>query len=171
MPKGLVPGDRLPAPAFTPTTKAHEGHDAPLTYAELTAAHGADLARTLRDTALSAYAAAAEIAATRGLLLVDTKLELGHDASGALVIADEVFTADSSRYWEASAWRPGTVPEDCDDVARLPGITTALVEVGWLTFTPAGCLVLGWDKHNGESAKRRAEDAERKRLARLLGKQ
>ncbi len=70
----------------------------------------------------------------------------------------------------ADGWLPGTIPEDCDDVARLPGISAALVEVGWLEFDQDGCKVAGWDKHNGASAKRRAEESERKRLARLQGK-
>ncbi len=63
----------------------------------------------------------------------------------------------------ADGWLPGTVPEDCDDVARLPGISAALVEVGWLEVTPAGCQVIGWEKHNGASAKRRALTLERVR--------
>jgi phosphoribosylaminoimidazole-succinocarboxamide synthase len=111
---GLKPGDRLPEPLFTPTTKAESGHDEPVTLAAMEKDLGAARARELAAKTLELFAEASRIAAERGLLLVDTKLEWGLDASGALLLCDEVFTPDSSRYWLADEWKPGRPPESLD---------------------------------------------------------
>src|SRR5262245_32584069 len=109
LPAGLVEGDRLPEPVFTPTTKTppEEGHDEPMTFADVTAAVGADRAEALRATTLRLYEAGAKIAEDRGLILADTKFEFGLGADGGLVLADEALTSDSSRYWRLEDWRPG----------------------------------------------------------------
>jgi phosphoribosylaminoimidazole-succinocarboxamide synthase len=109
LPAGLVEGGRLPEPVFTPTTKTppDEGHDEPMTFADVTAAVGADRAEALRSTTLRLYEAAAKIAEDRGLILADTKFEFGLGADGGLVLADEALTSDSSRYWRLEDWRPG----------------------------------------------------------------
>ena len=108
LPRGLVEGDRLPEPVFTPSTKAPQGeHDAPMAYADVVSLVGAERAAELRDRTLAVYRRGASIAAEAGILLADTKLEFGLDASGQLVLADEVLTPDSSRFWPAGSWRPG----------------------------------------------------------------
>ena len=107
LPAGLTDGSRLPAPIFTPTTKAPVGaHDEAMTFDAVRAAVG-DRAGQLRDTTLAVYARAAGIAAERGILLADTKLEFGLDPAGTLTLGDEVLTPDSSRWWPADAWQPG----------------------------------------------------------------
>lgn len=109
IPPGLVEGDRLPEPVFTPTTKTppEEGHDEPMTFAEVAAQVGPDLAERLRAVTLELYRRGAEIAEKRGVLLADTKFEFGLTPDGELVLADEVLTSDSSRYWRVEDWRPG----------------------------------------------------------------
>ncbi len=101
-------GEQLPTPVFTPTTKAAVGqHDRPMTFDDVVATVGADLAEALRDRSLAIYTVAADIAASRGLILADTKLEFGISGDGSLVLGDEVLTPDSSRYWSAAEWSPG----------------------------------------------------------------
>jgi phosphoribosylaminoimidazole-succinocarboxamide synthase len=108
LPAGLEDGSRLPEPLFTPATKAAVGdHDENVSYEAVEQAVGAELAAELRRLTLAVYGRGAALAAERGLLLADTKLELGHDRDGALVLGDEVLTPDSSRYWPADAWSPG----------------------------------------------------------------
>jgi phosphoribosylaminoimidazole-succinocarboxamide synthase len=109
LPPGLVDGSRLPEPIFTPSTKAPLGeHDEAMTYAQVESLVGADVAARLRDLTLAVYARGAEIAARSGILVADTKLEFGRDpASGEIVLADEVLTPDSSRFWPADRWEPG----------------------------------------------------------------
>jgi len=109
LPPGLVEGDKLPEPIFTPTTKTapEDGHDEPMTYDEVVAQVGADVAAQLKDLTLTLYSRAAEIANKAGVILVDTKFEFGLDADGRLVLADEVLTSDSSRYWRVEDWKPG----------------------------------------------------------------
>ncbi|WP_189168860.1 phosphoribosylaminoimidazolesuccinocarboxamide synthase [Pilimelia anulata] len=108
LPAGLVEGDRLPEPIFTPTTKAPVGaHDEFLTHAEVAGAVGADTAAELRRITLAVYARGAAVAAERGVLVADTKLEFGWAADGTLTLADEVLTSDSSRFWPADRWQPG----------------------------------------------------------------
>ena len=105
---GLEDGSRLPSPVFTPATKAAVGdHDENVSYDAVAAAVGAELAAELRRVTLAVYGRGAALAAERGILLADTKLELGHDRAGVLTLGDEVLTPDSSRFWPADAWRPG----------------------------------------------------------------
>jgi phosphoribosylaminoimidazole-succinocarboxamide synthase len=113
-PPGLKPGDALPEPFFTPTTKADAGHDEPVTFAELTDRVGRETAQLLREQTIAVFRHASGVAKERGLVLVDTKLEWGRDSRGALVLCDEALTPDSSRYWLASEWKPGTTPEPLD---------------------------------------------------------
>lgn len=108
LPPGLVEGSRLPAPIFTPTTKAAVGaHDEPMPYEAVVAAVGAERAARLRELTLAVYRRGAEVAGARGILLADTKLEFGLDSDGVLTLGDEVLTPDSSRYWPADGWSPG----------------------------------------------------------------
>ena len=114
LPDGLVEADRLPEPIFTPATKAEDGeHDENVSFEVMVAAVGEELATTLREVSLRVYAAGAAHAAQRGIILADTKLEFGLLA-GQVVLADEVLTPDSSRYWPADAWAPGTTPPSFD---------------------------------------------------------
>jgi phosphoribosylaminoimidazole-succinocarboxamide synthase len=107
LPPGLVDGSRLPEPIFTPTTKAPVGeHDLPMTFDEVVEQVGRDLAEELRDVTLRVYARGLEIAEKAGILLADTKVELGH-RRGELVLGDEVLTPDSSRFWPLETWAPG----------------------------------------------------------------
>ncbi len=102
LPDGLDDGDRLGTPIFTPATKAEQGeHDENTTYAAVATAHGEALAQRLRAVTLGVYERAAALTAERGLVLADTKLELGHDADGVLTVGDELLTPDSSRFWPA----------------------------------------------------------------------
>ncbi|HST66298.1 MAG TPA: phosphoribosylaminoimidazolesuccinocarboxamide synthase [Mycobacteriales bacterium] len=108
LPPGLQDGSRLPEPIFTPTTKAPVGaHDEAMTYQDVVGAVGADRAAALRELTLAVYGRAAGIAAGRGILLADTKLEFGLDGAGVLTLGDEVLTPDSSRWWPADRWAPG----------------------------------------------------------------
>jgi len=110
---GLRDGDRLPAPIFTPSTKAEAGHDEPISFdtlVDLLVAPGRKagaLAEEVRDVALRLYAHGAAACARAGILLADTKFELGLAGDGTLVLADELLTPDSSRFWEAAAYAPG----------------------------------------------------------------
>jgi phosphoribosylaminoimidazole-succinocarboxamide synthase len=109
LPPGLVDGAQLPEPIFTPSTKAPLGqHDEAMTFAEVEGLVGAQTAARLRDLTLAVYTRGAETAAASGILVADTKLEFGHDpATGEIVLADEVLTPDSSRFWPADRWAPG----------------------------------------------------------------
>ena len=108
LPPGLVEGSRLPEPIFTPTTKAAVGaHDEFMTFADVVALIGPDVAARLRDLTLAIYSRGAELAARRGIIVADTKLEFGRTPDGELLLADEVLTPDSSRFWPADEWQPG----------------------------------------------------------------
>jgi len=109
LPEGLALGDQLPEPIFTPTTKTppEEGHDEPLTFAQVVDRVGSDTAERLRDLTLDIYRRASEIVAERGVILVDTKFEFGLDPDGKIVWADEALTTDSSRFWRVEDWEPG----------------------------------------------------------------
>jgi phosphoribosylaminoimidazole-succinocarboxamide synthase len=113
LPAGLQRASRLPEPIFTPATKAESGHDENVSYDHVAKAIGDELARRLRDVTLELYGLAAAHALDRGLLLADTKLELGL-VGDELLLIDEVFTPDSSRYWDAAAWKPGEEPASFD---------------------------------------------------------
>ena len=108
LPEGLVDGSRLPEPIFTPATKAALGeHDENVDFATVVATVGAEVAERVRALTLAAYARAEEIARDRGIILADTKFEFGRRADGTIVLADEVLTPDSSRFWDAGRWQPG----------------------------------------------------------------
>jgi phosphoribosylaminoimidazole-succinocarboxamide synthase len=114
LPGGLVEADRLPEPIFTPATKAEEGeHDENVSFEVMADALGDELAGELRDLSLRLYTAGAEHAAARGIILADTKFEFGL-LDGELVLADEVLTPDSSRYWPVDSWTPGATPPSFD---------------------------------------------------------
>ncbi|MDP9183862.1 MAG: phosphoribosylaminoimidazolesuccinocarboxamide synthase, partial [Actinomycetota bacterium] len=107
LPPGLVDGSQLPEPVFTPSTKAPVGsHDLPMTFDEVVAQVGKELADELRDVTLRVYVRGRAVAAEAGIILADTKVELGH-RKGELVLGDEVLTPDSSRFWPAESWEPG----------------------------------------------------------------
>lgn len=106
LPDGLVEGDRLPEPVFTPATKAETGHDENIPFAKAVDAVGGELAGWLRKTTLDLYRRAASYAESRGLILADTKFEFGLTPEGPIWI-DEALTPDSSRYWDAATWKPG----------------------------------------------------------------
>jgi phosphoribosylaminoimidazole-succinocarboxamide synthase len=114
LPEGLVEADRLPEPIFTPATKAEQGdHDENVSFEVMAGALGDDLASQLRERSLELYRLGAEHAASRGIILADTKFEFGL-RDGRVLLADEVLTPDSSRYWPADAWAPGATPPSFD---------------------------------------------------------
>jgi phosphoribosylaminoimidazole-succinocarboxamide synthase len=136
LPGGLTDGSRLPAPVFDPDKKGSGGeHDQNLTPAELEALVGADVAAELARITLAVYQRGAELAAARGIIVADTKIELGFDADGTLRLADEVLTPDSSRFWPADAWQPGRRQQSLDKQYVRD----------WLT-SPAS----GWDRNGSE---------------------
>jgi phosphoribosylaminoimidazole-succinocarboxamide synthase len=115
LPPGLVDADRLPEPVFTPSTKAPMGqHDEPIPFATVVETVGEETAARLRDTTLEVYRRGAALASERGIVIADTKIELGWAPDGTLVLADEVLTPDSSRFWPADGWQPGTTPFSFD---------------------------------------------------------
>ncbi|MCO5968613.1 phosphoribosylaminoimidazolesuccinocarboxamide synthase [Actinoallomurus soli] len=114
LPSGLVEASRLPEPVFTPTTKATSGHDEFITYDEVAREIGAETAERLRDATLEIYRRGADVAAERGIIIADTKLEFGRAPDGTLVLADEVLTSDSSRFWPADEWEPGRPQHSLD---------------------------------------------------------
>lgn len=115
LPPGLREADRLPEPVFTPATKAAQGeHDVNVSYAEVAALAGEAVAADLRRLTLAVYARGAALAAERGILVADTKLEFGFAADGTLTLGDEVLTPDSSRFWPADQWQPGRAQPSYD---------------------------------------------------------
>jgi phosphoribosylaminoimidazole-succinocarboxamide synthase len=114
LPPGLGEGSRLPEPVFTPTTKAATGHDEPMTQADVAALVGAPVAAELERATLQVYQRGAELAAARGIIIADTKLEFGLLEDGTLMLADEVLTPDSSRFWLTSEWQPGRPQRSLD---------------------------------------------------------
>jgi phosphoribosylaminoimidazole-succinocarboxamide synthase len=115
LPAGLQQADRLPEPIFTPSTKAAVGaHDENIDFARMAALTGTGLATQVRDTSIALYKAAAEYALTRGIIIADTKFEFGLDEAGQLVWIDEALTPDSSRFWPADQYRPGSNPSSFD---------------------------------------------------------
>jgi phosphoribosylaminoimidazole-succinocarboxamide synthase len=114
LPPGLGEGSRLPEPVFTPTTKAAAGHDEPITSGEVAELLGAPVAAELARVTLEVYRRGAELAASRGIVIADTKLEFGLLDDGTLMLADEVLTPDSSRFWLAADWQPGRPQRSLD---------------------------------------------------------
>jgi len=144
LPAGLQDGSLLPSPIFTPTSKAPIGqHDQPMTYAEVAAQVGGSIAASVRDLTIAILKRGNEIAAGRGILLADTKVEFGLDATRpdaegkpTIVLADEVLTPDSSRFWPAATWQPGRAQDSYDKQFVRD----------WLT-SPAS----GWERSSGEA--------------------
>lgn len=115
LPAGLQMAERLPEPIFTPSSKADVGdHDINISFAEMQARIGADLAEEVRSVSLELYRQAAEYALKRGIIIADTKFEFGLDAEGKLVLIDEILTPDSSRFWPADQYQPGISPPSFD---------------------------------------------------------
>ncbi|MBN1623895.1 MAG: phosphoribosylaminoimidazolesuccinocarboxamide synthase, partial [Clostridia bacterium] len=111
--KGMKQAEKLPEPVFTPSTKAEEGHDQNVTYEELCDEIGEELAGKLKNASLALYKKVSEYALSKGLILADTKFEFGL-LDGELVVADEMFTPDSSRFWDASDYEPGRAQKSFD---------------------------------------------------------
>jgi phosphoribosylaminoimidazole-succinocarboxamide synthase len=112
--EGLTDSSRLPEPIFTPTTKADQGHDQPMTFAEVVDQEGADRAEELRARTLEIYRRGVALALEKGIIIADTKVEFGCREDGTLVLADEVLTPDSSRFWDAATWEPGRGQDSFD---------------------------------------------------------
>ena len=144
LPPGLTDGSLLPTPIFTPSTKAPIGeHDQPMTFAQVEAQIGTPIAAGVRDLTIAILARGNEISADRGILLADTKVEFGLDASRpdaegnpTIVLADEVLTPDSSRFWPAATWAPGRAQDSYDKQFVRD----------WLTSAASG-----WDRSSGEA--------------------
>ncbi|RNL77668.1 phosphoribosylaminoimidazolesuccinocarboxamide synthase [Nocardioides marmorisolisilvae] len=136
LPEGLEDGSALPEPIFTPASKAAVGdHDENVSFDAVVTAVGAGTAAALRDLTLSIYGHAEELARMRGIILADTKFEFGARADGSIVLADEVLTPDSSRFWPADLWQPGRAQPSYDkQIVR-----------DWLTSPESG-----WDRTSGE---------------------
>jgi len=154
LPGGLVDGDRLPEPLFTPATKAEIGdHDENVSYDAVVGRVGPEVAAHLRDLTLQVYGHAEGVARERGIILADTKFEFGARPDGTIVLADEVLTPDSSRFWEADAWSPGRPQPSYDkDIVR-----------GWLTSAASG-----WDRTSGEAPPTLPDDVVERTRARYV---
>ena len=126
LPSGMVNAERLPEPIFTPSTKADEGHDMALTRDDAIALVGKDLYERLRDLSIAVYKFGTTVASTRGILLADTKFEFG-TVDGELVLIDEILTPDSSRFWPADEYEPGTAPPSFDKQY----VRQYLLDQGW----------------------------------------
>ena len=135
LPPGLTDGSRLPGPIFTPASKAPQGeHDENISAAEVAARVGADVAAQLERVTLEVYRRGADLCRDRGIIVADTKLEFGFDQAGRLLLADEVLTPDSSRFWPADQWQPGR-PQPSFDKQYVRD---------WL-----GSPASGWDRQAG----------------------
>jgi len=129
LPEGLQESDKLPEPIFTPATKAQTGHDENISRDEAAELVGAERLAEVERISIALYAAAADHALTRGIIIADTKFELGLDADGALVLGDEALTPDSSRFWPADSYEPGRTQDSFDK-----------------QFVRDFCEQTGWDK-------------------------
>ena len=151
LPAGLQDGSRLPSPIFTPTSKAPIGqHDEAMTYAEVAAKVGTPIAASVRDLTIAILQRGNEVAADRGILLADTKVEFGLDPSRpdaegnpTIMLADEVLTPDSSRFWPAATWEPGRAQDSYDKQFVRD----------WLTSAASG-----WDRSSGQAPPALPED-------------
>ncbi len=127
LPKGLRMADRLPQPIFTPATKADQGHDMNITLTDMGKRVGEPLTRRLEAVTLDIYRRASEWALAKGIMIADTKFEFGLDAAGELILIDEVLTPDSSRFWPADQYQPGSSPPSYDKQI----IRDYLISIGW----------------------------------------
>ena len=114
LPEGLQQSQQLPEPIFTPTTKAAEGHDMPISFEEMCQMIGTERAQEIRDKTIAVYKTCADYAKARGIIIADTKLEFGIDENGELVLADEVLTPDSSRFWSLADYKIGAEQKSFD---------------------------------------------------------
>jgi len=139
LPPGLQNASKLPAPIYTPAAKAAVGeHDENITFDQTVAMIGADLATRIRDISLRLYQAAGDFAATKGIIIADTKFEFGLDADGTLTLMDEVLTPDSSRFWPAESYQSGTNPPSYDKQFVRDWLEQALVDgKPWSKTPPA----------------------------------
>lgn len=152
LPEGLIDGSELPEAIFTPATKAEVGdHDENVSFEVVAALHGDKLATELRDLTLRVYGRGRDIARERGVILADTKFEFGRRSSGDLVLGDEVFTPDSSRYWPADEWKPGR-PQPSFDKQVLRD---------WLTSSASG-----WDRASNTPPPELPDDVVERTLSR-----
>jgi phosphoribosylaminoimidazole-succinocarboxamide synthase len=134
LPAGLKEAAKLPQPIFTPSTKAAVGdHDENISFEQCEAVIGKELAAKVRDTSVALYIAAVEYAATRGIIIADTKFEFGLDEDGTLTLMDEVLTPDSSRFWPADSYQEGTSPPSFDKQF----VRDWLESTGWNKEPPA----------------------------------
>jgi phosphoribosylaminoimidazole-succinocarboxamide synthase len=129
LPEGLRESDKLPEPIFTPATKAQEGHDENITRKQAAELVGEERLREVEDVSLRLYSAAAEHALAAGIIIADTKFEMGLDADGNLVLGDEALTPDSSRFWPGDTYEPGRAQDSFDK-----------------QFVRDYCETTGWDK-------------------------
>lgn len=138
LPAGLQQAARLAEPVFTPAAKADlGGHDENISFAEMTKRIGSELAGKMRDISIALYRTAADYAATRGIIIADTKFEFGLDGNGVLYLMDEVLTADSSRFWPADSYRIGISPPSFDKQFVRDYLETV---PGWKKTPPAPAL-------------------------------
>jgi phosphoribosylaminoimidazole-succinocarboxamide synthase len=135
LPPGLRESDQLPEPIFTPATKALSGHDENISFERMAQQAGPALSRELRDLSLKIYQTAADYARQRGIIIADTKFEFGRTAGG-LVLADEVLTPDSSRFWPADTYQPGKAQDSFDKQY----VRDYLEEIRWNKQPPAPVL-------------------------------
>ena len=135
LPAGLRESEKLPSPLFTPAIKATSGHDENISFDEMVKRAGPDLSERLREVSMRIYTAAAEYAAQRGILIADTKFEFGQTAAG-LVLADEVLTPDSSRFWPADTYEPGRSQDSFDKQY----VRDYLEQIRWNKQPPAPAL-------------------------------
>ena len=138
LPRGLRESDRLPEPIFTPAVKATSGHDENISFEQMAERAGPRLSEQLRELSLRIYKKAAEHAAARGILIADTKFEFGRTARG-VVLADEVLTPDSSRFWPADRYQPGRTQESFDKQF----VRDYLEQIRWNKRPPAPTLPAG----------------------------
>jgi phosphoribosylaminoimidazole-succinocarboxamide synthase len=135
LPKGLKESDKLPEPIFTPATKATTGHDINISFEEMCKIVGAELGTKLRDISLQLYTQAADYALTKGIIIADTKFELGQTAKG-ITLGDEVLTPDSSRFWPVDKYQPGKAQESFDKQY----VRDYLEQIRWNKQPPAPAL-------------------------------
>ena len=138
LPKGMRESDKLPEPMFTPATKAASGHDENIPFSKMKEIVGPQLSQELRALSLRIYSKAADYAAARGIIIADTKFEFGRTAQG-LVLADEVLTPDSSRFWPAEKYAPGRPQESFDKQY----VRDYLEQIRWNKLPPAPALPAG----------------------------
>ncbi len=158
LPEGLRHGDRLEEPIFTPTTKAEVGHDEPMTFEQMCGRVGRETAVVLRDKSIEIYNAAREYALPKGIIICDTKFEWA-DIDGEITLVDELLTPDSSRFWPAEKWTPGSPQESFD---KQP-VRDYLESTGWNKQPPAPDLpeeVVEQTSRRYREAYRRLTDSE-----------